>query len=102
METQRWEENHVFRRLRRHPTQKLAFHKKIQDQLEDTFDVLESIAIGLFCADQVKHVLMGVGMNCPSVRILLFPPSFRMASRASCCVHLAAVMCCVPFAVLIP
>ena len=67
METQRWEENHVFRGFRRHPTQKLAclqrvkatssFHQKIHNQLEDTFDVLESIAIGLFCADRVEHVL---------------------------------------------
>ena len=79
-----------------------SFHQKIHDQLEDTFDVLESIAIGLFCADRVKHVLMGVGMNCPSERVLWFAPSFRKASRASCCIHLTAMTRYVPLAMLIP
>ena len=89
-----------FRRLRRYPMQKLAcfqrvkamslFHQKIHDQLEDTFDVLESVAIGLCHTDRVEYALMCVGMNCPLECILWFAPSFRKASRASCCVHLAA------------
>ena len=35
METQKWEENHVFRRLRRHPTQKLACFQRVKTIIFD-------------------------------------------------------------------
>ena len=53
----------------------------------DTFDGSESIVNGPFYVDRVKHVLMSVGMNYPSERILLFAPSFRKASRTSRCIR---------------
>ena len=44
--------------------------------MQDTFDGSEGLVNGLYYADQVKHVLMSVGMNYPLERILLFCPIF--------------------------
>ena len=70
--------------------------------MQDTFDGSESLVNGPSHADRVKHVLMSVGMNYPSERVLLFAPSFRKASRASRYVRHAVLARCMPRVMFIP
>ena len=90
----RWE-NHVFRRLRRFPTQKLACLQRVKAisivptkdprSIPRCFCCFDDIANGLSCVDRVQHALMCVGMKLPTEADFVFCFIFQKASRASRC-----------------
>ena len=80
----------------------------VEDLLECNEDMLDSledrlrkpgqgIAPFVFSPATKNRLLQASQLmkHCPSERVLWFAPSFRKASRASCCIHLAAMTRCV-------
>ena len=69
-------ENHIFRRLRRFPTQKLACLQRVKAMsivptkdprsIPRYFCCFDDIANGLSYVDRVQHALMCVGMKLPT------------------------------------